>query len=157
MFIDVPTTTEAGVIRLTSARSNCEIVRNVTDDELGDIIEGRCGEKAVFITRALKNIRVDRISPCRAVMTVFAVNKPKLLLLDNCSAKLNIKNVGDIWLKNLTHRYHVSASQVEYVSFEMVRRQVGCYKVTVTFDADAKAGKVNAYMQRSGKYCLDKS
>lgn len=153
LFIDSPATAVESVALLSSARSRCEIVRNITDDELGDRIEVRCGGQKKSIGRALKGVSADRLSACSVALTIYAVHTPKLLTISNCSGTLKVSDVGSAWLARLGSAYKIAPSRVEFVSFEKAAERIGCYKTTVTYDA--KAGKQDtAYEAKAGIYCL---
>lgn len=153
LFIDSPAVALESIARLSSARSQCEIVRKVTDDELGDFISARCGRKDKNIGRALKGVLADRLSPCSVVLTIYAVHAPKLIAIENCSGILKVSDVGRAWLARLSSIYKIASSRVEFVSYEKAAGRPGFYKMTMTYDK--KAGKQDtAYAAKSGLYCL---
>ncbi|MFA6125654.1 hypothetical protein [Sphingomonas sp.] len=94
LFIDSPATAVESVARLSSARSRCEIVRKITDEELGDKISVRCGREEKSIGRALKGASADRVSACSVVLNIYAVHTPKLIAVNNCSGALKMSDVG---------------------------------------------------------------
>ena len=153
LFIDSPATALESVALLSSPRSRCEIVRNITNDELGDKIQVRCGRQEKFIGRALKGVSADRLSACSVALTIYAVHTPKLLAINNCSGTLKVSDVGSAWLARLGSVYKITPSRVEFVSFQKAAGRIGCYRTTVTYDANA--GKQDtAYEAKSGIYCL---
>jgi hypothetical protein len=153
MFFDAPAAAVESVVLLSSPLSQCEIVRNITDDELGDRIQVRCGWQEKSIGRALKGVSADRLSACSVALTIYAVQMPKLLAISNCSGILKVSDVGSTWIARLRYAYKISPSQIEFVSFEKTGGRAGCYKATVTYDT--KAGQQNTpYDAKSGVYCI---
>lgn len=153
LFIDSPAVALQSVAWLSSARSRCEIVRRVTDDELGDFISARCNGQDRNIGRALKGVLTDRLSACSIVLTIYAVHAPKLIAIENCSGKLNVYDVGRAWLARLRSTYKIAPSRVEFVSYEKAAGRPGCYRMTMTYDKIV--GKQDTtYEAKSRLYCL---
>lgn len=134
---------------LVSGRSRCEIVQYVTDDETGNPLSVRCGSGISHLGHALKGVSIDKISNCSIMITINAVHFPKLLRVDNCSGDANILDIGKIWKNRLAGR---QVSLLEYVTYEKITEKIGCYKVTITFDAENNV-KNTPFRARSANYC----
>jgi hypothetical protein len=144
------------IAQLVARGSHCEIVRLVTDDERGDRVEVRCGAAAKALGHALKGLSLDKISECQVVVTLNAVNVPKLLGVDNCGGSIRVNDLGRTWVAKLRMKNGVIPSRLDYVSYEKSSERAGCYKVTITYDA--VAGSQNtAFVAKSEEYCLGNS
>ena len=146
-----PATVEV-VAQLSTATSHCEIRKRVIDEEAGEPLEVKCGSATRSLGKALKGVSVDRISACRVFLTLNAVHFPHLLHVDNCHGRLVVSDVGSAWIKQLLIRARIKPQSVEFVSYERVDKRVGCYNVTVTYDANARISNT-AYRQGKGTYC----
>jgi len=154
MFImDSPPPSVEVVSVLSTTTSRCEIRKRLSDDEAGDPIEARCGSMTKPLGRALKGVSVNRISACRIVLTVNAVHSPRLLRLSNCRGPLSVADVGSRWTTRLRNAAAIKTSRGEFVSYEPIATQRGCYNVTVTYDA--KSGTQNtAYKKKRERFCV---
>lgn len=96
---------------------------------------------------------MDRISPCRVVMTVNAVPSPRLLDLGNCLGTLEISDLGVAWTARLLKLEAIKPENLEYVGYRRISRQPGCYSVTITYDATPN-GENTAYKDKMGRFCI---
>ena len=139
---------------LTSTTSRCEIRKHTSGDEAGDQIEVRCGDATTSLGRALKGLSVNRISGCRVVLTVNAVHSPRLLSLSNCRKPLKVVDVGSVWTTRLQKSANIKPESVEFVAYEKIARRIGCYDITITYDANPNSSNT-AYEEKKGQFCIE--
>lgn len=152
-LIDSPPAQVEVVARLAARTSRCEIIKYASDDDSGDLLEGNCGTMSRSLGWALKGVSVDRINACQVLLTVNAVHSPRLLSLSNCSGRLVESDVGSTWVEQLQRRADIQSRSIEFISYAKVEKRVGCYDVTVTYDA--RSGAQNTpYKETAAQFCI---
>ena len=141
------------VVATLRGTPQCTIVRGSSDDETGDPVILRCGDSTKPIARVLKGLSADRISDCEVVITIYAVHRPKIIGISNCSGT-RVTNLSRKWVEHLQAAYHITNSRIEYVDYKKSYSGLGCYKVTITFDAN-KFQHDPSFSSKSGTYCLN--
>lgn len=154
MFImDSPAPTVEVVAMLSTTTSHCEIRKRASENESGDSIEARCDNASRPLGRALKGVSVDRISACRVVMTLNAVHSPRVLSLSNCRGRLIVADVGTKWTTQLQKTAGIHAASTEFVAYKQIDGRMGCYDVTITYDANPGA-QDTAYKDKTRQFCV---
>jgi len=153
-FFDAPMPPIQVIANLSAAHSTCAIVKRLSDDESGDLIEARCSSGRKSLGRALKGVITDRLSSCRVVVFVSAVHFPRALDVSNCRGALRVVDVGSHWTAALRKSIGLDINAVEFVSFGKVGGRVGCYDVAITYDVHPHA-RSSAYRRVRRRFCAD--
>ncbi len=153
MYYDQPPAPVQQIAELRSSTSRCLITLTRTDNENGDPVTARCGTRNWTLAKTLKGADAQTISPCRVVIIVNAVREPKVLDVKNCSGHFNATDVSRVWLSGILEKNGIAKSQIEYVSYAPLAGSLGCYRVSVTFDARPGA-KDTAFGEKSGTFCI---
>lgn len=82
-----------------------------------------------------------------------AVRDPKVLDVKNCRGQFGAADVGRVWLSGILKQNGIAKSQIEYVSYAPLAESLGCYRVSVTFDAKPGA-KDTAFGEKAGTFCI---
>jgi hypothetical protein len=141
----------AVIAEMQAPHSRCQIVRRITEEERGNIIDLRCGARRQRLGRELKGFSLEKVGKCRVMLTIGAVHFPKLYDINNCRGKMQVMDLSSEWTHTLLRMAKIPWSRLEYMSYEKVPADRICYSVEATYDARSTGS--TAFLSTSKVFC----